>query len=153
MPDAAFLVVPTGAALPPEILAKTVEGFRYEVNSLENDIAVETAVDVFHSVERDIYQIDLNGDADEDYELDQKVGEGENLAPDAAWSAVFHTYPGDDDVFVTVHRDGQMGQVIFCAIGEGDVRLQLGSNYEVNERCLIGIRDFGRLVRAINGGK
>jgi len=141
MPATAFLVVPAGTVLPPQVLASTVKDWGYEVDS--DDIAVDTAIDVFDEVERDIYQLDLD-----DMDLDNRVGVGGNLVPDAPWSAVFHTYSNEDDIFATVHRGGEMGQVIFC--GDGDVRLQLCGNYSVSKEALESIVTFGRLVRAIN---
>lgn len=152
MPEIAYLVVPTGTVLPKELLACTVEGFAYEVDPVHEHIAVDTAIDVFDDVERDIYQLNLSYEATVEFDVDTMVGDGSNFVPDAAWSAVFHTFPGCDDVFVTVHHDGQMGQAIFCAEGEGDVRLQLDNDHSVNEENLMYIRNFGRLVRAINGG-
>lgn len=151
MPDVAYLVVPVGTILTKDLQTCVCDGFAYEVDPAGEHIAVDTAIDVFDNVERDIYQLDLSYGAAAKLDVDTMVGDGSNLVPDAAWSAVFHTFPGCEDVFVTVHHDGQVGQVIFCADGEGDVRLQLGVDYTVNEENLRYIRNFGRLVRAING--
>jgi hypothetical protein len=149
MPDTAVLVVPLGTVLPPDVLAKTVKGWAYETD--DGNAVSDTAVYVFDNVERDIYLLNLDYDGTVEVDMNTRVGEGENLTPDAPWSATFHTYPGEDDVFATVHRGEETGQVIFCGDSEGDVRLQLTNSYAVHERTLKYIVDFGRLVRAING--
>lgn len=152
MPDTATLVVPAGTVLPSDVLAKTVKGWAYETDDSNAycNRACDTAVYVFDNVERDIYLLNLDYDGTAGVEMNDRVGEGENLVPDAAWSSTFHTYPGEDDVFATVHQGEETGQVIFCGDSEGDVRLQLTNSYAVHERTLKYIVDFGRLVRAIN---
>lgn len=153
MPEIAYLVVPAGTVLPRDLQVCVVDGFAYETDPAGEHIAVDTAIDVFDSVARDIYQLCLAPECNIAYDVETKVTESSNFVPDATWSAVFHTFVNEDDVYVTIHRDGQMGQVIFCTDGEGDARLQLGSDYSVNEQNLMCIRNFGRLVRAINGRK
>jgi hypothetical protein len=154
MPEIAYLVVPAGTVLPRDLQVCVVDGFAYETDPAGEHIAVDTAIDVFDNVARDIYQLCLAPECNIAYDVEVKVIEGRNFVPGAAWSAVFHTFVNEDDVYVTVHHDGQVGQVIFCGDDAvGDVRLQLGFNYSVNEENLMHIRNFGRLVRAINGRK
>ena len=154
MPNAAYLVVPTGTVLPPKILATTVKGFDPSKVDLDDDPLLATTGYVFNPLERDTYLINLSYEATIEFDVDCLIGEGVNLVPVSPWSAVFHSYENGDDIeiFVTVHRGVEMGQVIFCTDGEGDVRLQLDANFTVNEEALEYIRTFGRLVRAINNG-
>ena len=143
MPDYTLLVVPKGTVL--EETVETKIGFDAGKEDLPG---VQVAKDLLDHVEWDCYAL-LS---------DEWVHDELDPAPEAPWSVMLWQYVDDDGagggdfVYCRVRKAGEEGDVIFAGTEYGDVLLQTGGNFMVDERALNSIRNCTRLVAEIRTG-
>jgi hypothetical protein len=143
MPDYTLLVVPKGTVL--EAAVKTEIGFDIEKEA--HMPGVQIAKDLLGRVEWDCYALPS----------DEWVHDELDPVPTAPWSVMLwqynNGYVGDDTfVYCRVRKAGKEGGVVFAGTEYGDVLLQTGADFMVEDLALESILACTRLVAEIKTG-
>ena len=143
MPDYTLLIVPKGTVL--EETVKIEIGF--DIEKEEHMPGVQVAKDLLDQVEWDCYSL----------VSDEWVHDELDPVPAAPWSVMLWQYSEGtrgDDIFTycKVRKDEEEGDVVFVGNEYGDVLLQTGPDFTLEDRALESILTCMRLVAEIKMG-